>query len=163
MNNLKSELNEAFDLMDMGAPSKIVGIKISQMTDSITLSQKQYLLSVLQNEEMENVNPVSTLLDPNTKLKPNTYRVDHNVYNSYATLLSQLQYLVMATKLDITFAVNRLVMYMSNPNLSHYSALKQVLRYLTGTKDYGITYRKGSLTMGATNLFYGYADAAYQN
>jgi hypothetical protein len=140
MNNLKSELNEAFDLTDMGAPSKIVGIEISQTTDSITLSQKQYLLSVLQNEGMENVNPVSTPLDPNTKLKPNTYRVDYDVYNSYATLLGQLQYLAMATRPDITFAVNRLAMYMSNPNLLHYSALKRVLRYLMGTKDYGITY-----------------------
>ena len=49
-----------FELTDLGKPSKIVGIEITQHTDSITISQKQYIESILHREGMENANPVST-------------------------------------------------------------------------------------------------------
>ena len=35
----KKDLESIFELVDMGEPSKIVGIKISQGKDSITISQ----------------------------------------------------------------------------------------------------------------------------
>jgi hypothetical protein len=41
--------------------------------------------------------------------------------------------------------------------------LKRVLRYLKGTKEYGITYRQPQKDTGVDNLFYGLADAAYAN
>ena len=68
---LHNELGSIFELMNMGGPSKIVGIEISQSEDQITISQKQYLLSILQKEGMDKANPVSMPLDPNVKLKPN--------------------------------------------------------------------------------------------
>ena len=40
-------------------------------------------------------------------------------------------------------------------------ALKRVLHYLQGTKEFGITYQ--AQTPQGNSLFYGYADAAYAN
>jgi hypothetical protein len=40
------------------------------------------------------------------------------------------------------------------------SALKHVLRYLSGTRSYGITYND---VLGHPNYFFGYADAAFAN
>jgi hypothetical protein len=69
----------------MGGPSKIVGIEISQRDDSITISQKQYLSSILQKEGMDKANPVSMPLDPNVKLEPNSEGQDNNErQNAYA-------------------------------------------------------------------------------
>jgi hypothetical protein len=42
----------------------------------------------------------------------------------------------------VTYAVNRLAAYTVNPSMEHTMALKCLLRYLAGTKTYGITYRK---------------------
>ena len=50
--------------------------------------------------------------------------------------------------------------YTSNPSIQHYSALKRILRYLSGTRDYCITYRS---LPEKTDFFCGYADAAYAN
>jgi hypothetical protein len=148
----------------MGGPSKVVGIEISQTDNSITISQKQYLLSILQKEGMDKANPVSMPLDPNMKLEPNSEGQDDSErQNAYASLLGSLQYLSTATRPDITFAINRLAAYTSNPGLSHYTALKRVLRYLKGTMDYGITYRNDDTTLNNDNLCYGYSDAAYAN
>jgi len=62
---------------------------------------------------------------------------------------------------DISYAVSRLASYTANPSLQHISVLKRVLRYLKGTKEYGITYQARATL--DNNLFYSFADAAYAN
>jgi len=43
---------------------------------------------------------------------------------------------------DISFAVGMLGRYRSNLGLKHWKATKKVLRYLQGTKNHMLTYRK---------------------
>jgi Reverse transcriptase (RNA-dependent DNA polymerase) len=71
MTNLKNELESVFELTDLGGLSKIVGIEITQTLDSITITQKQYILTILQSKGMQDANPVSTPLNTNIKLEPN--------------------------------------------------------------------------------------------
>jgi hypothetical protein len=47
MAQLKQVLNSIFDLTDLGELTKIFGIEITQTPDSITISQKQYIESIL--------------------------------------------------------------------------------------------------------------------
>ena len=61
---------------------------------------------------------------------------------------------------DICYAVNRLVAYTANLSLQHTTALKRILRYLSGTRTYRIVYRS---LPHQSNFFYDYADAAYGN
>ena len=90
---LVDKLNSMFELTDLGRPSKIVGIEISQTEDSVTITQKQYLLSILHKEGMENANPVTIPLDPNTKLEPNLKGQENGEQQSaYASLLGSLQW-----------------------------------------------------------------------
>ena len=104
---LRDELSFIFELTDMGGPSKVIGIEISQGDNSITISQKQYLLSILQKEKMDKANPVLMPLDPNVKLEPSLEKhEDSSQQNAYASLLGSLQYLSTATRPDITFAIN---------------------------------------------------------
>ena len=166
MRYLKDELNATFDLTDLGEPSRIVGIKITIHDDSITISQPLYIDSILRKHGMENVNPVATPLDPNTKLAPNPENREPNRSNDYASLLGSLQYLAIATRPDIAYAVNRLAAYTANPSLQHYTAAKRVLRYVKGTKNYEITYRKDAtrhVGPSDSNIFYGFSNAAFAN
>jgi hypothetical protein len=49
---------------------------------------------------------------------------------------------------DISFAVNQLCKYMSNPGFVHFQAAIWLIRYLLGTKHWGIKYtRKGNKTI----------------
>jgi hypothetical protein len=50
--------------------------------------------------------------------------------------------------------------YTANPMMQHITALKRVLRYLSGTRTYAITY---SDVLDHPNHFYGYADATFAN
>jgi hypothetical protein len=65
MTRLQNDLRSVFDLTDLGTPAKIIGIEISQTTDTIILSQLQYIDSILHKHKLQNLNPVSTPLDPN--------------------------------------------------------------------------------------------------
>ena len=46
---------------------------------------------------------------------------------------------------------------MANPSLEHYGSLKRILRYLAGTREYGITYKKSNGQSDVANLFHGHA------
>jgi hypothetical protein len=105
-------------------------------------------------------NSVSTPLDLNITLVPNP---DGNVgdrSNAYMSLLGKLQYIATATRPDIAYTVNRLALYTTNPSLQHHTALKWILRYLSGTKTHGITYKA---VEDRSDFFHGYANAAYVN
>jgi len=56
--------------------------------------------------------------------------------------------------------------YTANPSFDHHNAAKHVLRYLKGTRSYGITYRDQNTRLvgpSDSNLFYGFSDTAFAN
>ncbi|XP_039048878.1 secreted RxLR effector protein 161-like [Hibiscus syriacus] len=74
----------------------------------------------------------------------------------YSSLVGSLMYAQTCTRSDISFAVDMLGRYQSNPGLIHWRAAKKVLRYLQDTKDHMLTYRRTS------NLeVVGYSDSDY--
>jgi hypothetical protein len=58
----------------------------------------------------------------------------------YMNAIGALNYVAIATRPDISYAVGRLARYSSNPGLVHWTAVKHLLRYLKGTIDLKLTY-----------------------
>ena len=159
-NKAIADVENEWEITDIGVPTKIVGIELMISPDAISISSSSYINSILTKEGLDKSNAVSTPLDPNITLVPNPEGTDGNRSNDYARVLGELQYIANATRPDITYAVNRLASYTSNPSIQHYTALKRILRYLSGTRDYCITYRA---LPEKIDFFSGYADAAYAN
>src|SRR6266850_2381147 len=157
---MTDDVKSEWQMTELGEPSKIIGIEITINDHKVTISQKKYIENILSKEGLEGANQVSTPLDPNMALVLNPDGNKGNRNNSYARLLGELQFLANATRPDIAFTVNRLASYTANPSIHHITALKRMLRYLAGTKSYRITYTTES---ERSNLFHGYADAAYGN
>jgi hypothetical protein len=155
----KKLISDRWEVTDLGEPSKIIGIEITRQNNSISISQKQYIESLLKKEHMEFANPVAMPLDPNVVIEPNPDPSENNRSNPFARLLGELQYIANCTRPDISFAVNRLASYTANPSLAHYGMLKRILRYLAGTRSHGITYKK----WGFHKPVIAYTDAAHAN
>ena len=51
-------------------------------------------------------------------------------------------YAQICTRSDISFAVGMLGRYQSNPRADHCKAATKVIRYLQGTKDFILTFRR---------------------
>ena len=60
----------------------------------------------------------------------------------YASTVECLMYAQTCTRIDISFVVGMLGRYQSNPRLDHWKAAKKVMRYLQGTKDYMLTFKR---------------------
>ncbi|KAH9765063.1 Amine oxidase [Citrus sinensis] len=60
----------------------------------------------------------------------------------YTSAVGSLMYAHVCTRHDIAFAVSILGRYQSNPGLDHWKAAKKVMRYLQGTKDYMLMFRR---------------------
>ena len=60
----------------------------------------------------------------------------------YTSSIGSLLYAQVCTIPDIAFVVGLLGRYQSSPGIDHWRAAKKVMRYLQGTKDYMLMYRR---------------------
>ena len=65
---IEADLKSEFEVNTIGNPSMILGIKLLQKKNQITLSQTHFIDSLLGKFGLKNANPVSTPLDPNVNL-----------------------------------------------------------------------------------------------
>ena len=74
-----------------------------------------------------------------SKLGPDVFD-DASLYRS---IVGALQYATI-TRLDIAFCVDKVSQFMHRPLLSHWQAVKRILRYLQGTIHYGLLLQPSS-------------------
>ena len=69
---------------------------------------------------------------------------DDEIFNqkNYTSIIGRLRYATNCTKPDITYAVRVLSRFTSKPSKDHWLAIKRIMRYLVGTKSYGLFYKK---------------------
>ena len=65
----------------------------------------------------------------------------------YASTVGSLMYTMICMRPDIAHVVRAVSKYMANPGKQHWEAVKWILRYLKGTKEVGLCYRRGSQTL----------------
>ena len=58
----------------------------------------------------------------------------------YQEAIGSLMYASIATRPDISFAVATLSQYLDNPGEIHWEAVKRIIRYLSGTRNFALTY-----------------------
>jgi hypothetical protein len=110
---------------------------------------------------MEHCKEVQTPMEVNVKLvkemcAQTAEERDEMAKVPYRSAVGSLIYLVTCTRPDIAVAVSEVSKYLENPGIEHWKAVKRILRYLKGTVDYGLKYkRKGSNKI----LFESYCDA----
>ncbi|KAK6151361.1 hypothetical protein DH2020_013996 [Rehmannia glutinosa] len=130
------KLSVRFSLKDLGPLSYFLGIQAHRTPSGLFLSQTRYIHDILQRTNMLGANEVSTPLSPSDTLKLHDGSPSFDP-TQYRQVLGSLQYLSL-TRPDISFAVNKLAQFMHCPSVSHWAAVKRVLRYLKGTSHYGI-------------------------
>ncbi len=145
LDEIKRELAGLFDVKDMGKPKKIIGIEIERDRDNgtISLSQQQYIDGILTRFGLHNASPVTTPLDPNVILRKRRVNeeVDPTIRSGYQSAIGSLMYAAICTRPDIAYAVQSLSQYSNNPGPEHWSAVKRVFRYLSGTNHLKLTFR----------------------
>lgn len=134
-----------YELKWTSKPVLYLGIKLT-FSDSgaISLSQPQYVESILDRFAMTNCNSVKSPLPGQVNLSPAT---DEEVNNAkdlpYQSLVGSLQWLASTTRPDIAYAVSQVARFQAAWSVSHWIFAKHILRYVRGTANLGITFSPG--------------------
>jgi hypothetical protein len=140
MCDFKRSMLREFDMTYLGSMRFFLGIEVLQRIDDIFIYQKKYALEILKRFEMLESNEVSSSIVPGFKVNKDEdgITVDETYFKQ---LVGILMYLT-ATRPDMMFVTSLIRRFMAKPTELHVQAAKRALRYLKGTVNYGIPYKK---------------------
>ena len=129
------------------------GVKLTWGDGYVILSQTAHIDSLLEKYGMTDCTPVSLPMQFGSKMVATGQPLDLSKYH-YASLVGALLYLAVTSRPDIAMTVAKLSRYMSSPTVKHWGFARQVLRYLKGTRRWG-------LKLGGESSVIGYCDSDY--
>ena len=151
-----------FEMKDLGKIRFCIGMEVDYFHNGIFVHQSGYIQKQLKRFSMTNSRKFSTPLEVRS-LKP-----EQDIYGEarpgetllttrypYLAAIGTLSYLAECTRPDISFAVHLLARHSQNPTMRHWRGVQHIFRYLSGTHDYGLFYRKDATGYEA------YSDAGF--
>ncbi|GJZ50801.1 putative RNA-directed DNA polymerase [Tanacetum coccineum] len=136
------QLGSAFALKYLRPLNYFLGIEMVPHVSGILLSQKKYILELLQSAGLSNCNPVSSPMVTSRLLSLDVSTAFSNLVK-YRQVVGSLQYVTLSRP-DIAFAVNKVCQYMHALTENNWSSVKQILHYLHGTFEHGMLIRRSS-------------------
>jgi hypothetical protein len=115
----------------------LLGVLFERRDDgAFVLSQRQYFLNVLQHFGMEDCKQCATPCMPKKKIDETRTDMSYITF-PFREAVGSLLYLATHTRPDISFTVGMLGRAMAAPSAQDVVAVKRLMRYLSGTRDYG--------------------------
>lgn len=128
---LKAQLSKEFEMKDLGAAKKILGMEITRDRKSgkLYLSQRGYIEKVLRRFNMHNAKPVSTPLATHFRLSSDLCpQSDHEIeYMSrvpYSSAVGSLMYAMVCSRPDLSHALSVVSRFMANPGKEHWRVVQ---------------------------------------
>ncbi|GJU92999.1 retrotransposon protein, putative, ty1-copia subclass [Tanacetum coccineum] len=147
LQEVKDYLGKCFSMKDLGEAAFILGIKIyrDRSRRLIGLSQNAYLDKILKRYRMDNSKrgsiPMQVDLHLNKSQCATTSAEMKRMQNvPYASAVGSIMYAVRCTRPDVAFAQNITSRFQQNPGEAHWTAVKNILKYLRNTKDTFLVY-----------------------
>lgn len=150
-----AELFKHFELHDLGPTSFLLGIQITRDCPhcSISLSQHQYIVDMLDRFGFSECAPVQTPMEPelqlSTEMCPKTPEERAQMSKvPYINAVGALMYLATCTHPNIAYTVSKLAQFNTNPGHQHWITVKHLFRYLKVTMDLKLTYAPDPVKTG---------------
>ena len=138
---IKNLKEKGFGLTLEGTFSEYLGIKYQKDKDSIKMTQQGLIQKIITATGMTECNPNKT---PTTKESLATDEDGEPMDDpwNYRSIVGMMLYLSTNTRPDIAYAVSQVARFSHNPKKSHATAVKMIVRYLSGTIDQGIIFKQ---------------------
>ncbi|GKA43986.1 retrotransposon protein, putative, ty1-copia subclass [Tanacetum coccineum] len=128
---LKGQLSNEFDMKDLGATKKILGMEIirERQSGKLYLSQQGYVEKRYVHSVMSKV--------------------------PYSSAVGSLMYAMVCSRPDLSYALSVVSRYMADPGKKHGKAVQWIFRYLHGTSNVCLEFEKSKYGL------VGYVDSDY--
>jgi hypothetical protein len=129
-------MSKEFEISMMGELTFSLGLQIKQAKEGTFVHQGKYTNDLLHHFGMENSKPIMTPMGATSTLDLDEHGepVDQKKYRS---MIGSLLFLT-ASRPDIQFDVRLCACFQASPRASHLHAVKRIIRYVHGTKEFGI-------------------------
>lgn len=139
-----SLLNKYFDLKALGKTRKLLGVEFEEDERTLFLYQTSYIEEVYKKFDNFNIPTRSLPITKNNiyskSQSPQTIAEINEMKSiPYRNLLGCLSFLASRTRPDISYAVNILSQFQSEPGLVHWHGLLNLLGYVWHTKNEKLT------------------------
>lgn len=143
----KDSLKKSFSMKDLGEAAYILGIRIyrDRSRRLIGLSQSTYVDKVLKRFNMNDAKkgflPMSHGITLSKTQSPSTSDEQSRISAiMYASAVGSIMYAMLCTRPDVSYALSVRSRYQADPGESHWTAVKNILKYLRRTKDMFLVY-----------------------
>jgi hypothetical protein len=134
------DLQRQFSMKDLGPIHHFLGLHVRHTASGgLHLSQRQFMIDILDRDGMSSCKPCNTPVDTNPKLSAAAGELLEKQHaTDYCSLAGALQYLTFSRP-DIAYAVQQVCVHMHAPREPHLAALKRIVRYVRGTLHLGLS------------------------
>ncbi|XP_057418935.1 uncharacterized mitochondrial protein AtMg00810-like [Lotus japonicus] len=146
------QMKSEFEMSLVGELTYFLGLQVKQMEDTLFITQSKYAKGIVKKFVLENAGHKRTPAATHIKLTKDEKGTDVDP-SLYRSMIGSLLYLT-ASRPDITFAVGVCARYQAEPKTSHLIQVKRIIKYISGTSDYGILYSHNT-----NSVLTGYCDA----
>ena len=154
------ELTARWGDCSVGLPKYILGCDVVQNETMFRLTAASKIDLILEENRMTGCKPDPTPFPAGAIVDVRSCRKEKpKVKDTFRRVIGQLQYLQCSCRPTISYNVSQLSRVQAMPGEEHWKLLKHVLRYLAGTRDAGVEYRKQ--TPSTRNRMAGYSDASW--
>ena len=169
---IKDALKRRFKMSDLGEAAYILGWSIVRNREqrSIFIHQEKYATTVLTRFNHLESAAVMVPLDPSARLSkdmsPKTQSEQAYMQTvPYREAVGSFMYLMMGTRPDLCNFLREVSQFMSDPGMAHWNAVKRGLKYLNGTRSYGLHLggKENLHLLDRKQLLSGFTDADYAN
>lgn len=124
----------------LGELKRYLGVELED-TPRVFMSQQKYTEEMLQEFGPQDCKPASTPLPEGLKVDDEVNSEPTNA-EEYRRIVGKYLYLTN-TRTNLAYLVGVINRYMGTPKETHLSMAKHILRYVRGTKSFGIIYLRG--------------------
>ena len=129
-------LQKHYKLSDLGEVKNALGIDFTRNNDTIVMSQSGYTKTVLERFGFEAAHPSHIPSTDSSSIGKPT-GLEKFELNA---IVGALLWLSLNTRPDISYAVARLAQFVAKPSPVAYAMAARILRYLTGSMEYSISF-----------------------
>jgi hypothetical protein len=162
-------LRDRFNVKVLGRVSFALGIAFKWSDEGVHMNQTAYIERIIQKYNLQDARPSSIPLHKDLKLTSKDCPSDPVVKKEmslkpYRSAIGSLLYVALGTRPDIAYAVCALARFSHNPGEIHWTAVKNVIRYLSYTKDRSLHFCYPKSNMDCDSLVpHGWSDASHND
>ena len=145
---VKKDLASRFDVKDTGEVHYFFGVKMIEdfKGGTVWIGQPFYAENISHHFKMSEAKATKSPVNLSLKLCKATYDSECVDVEMYQSAVGKLLYLSKRTRPDIMFVVCNVAKCTAKPTQRHWKAVKHIFRYLVGTVNYEILYRRSNST-----------------